>query len=196
MSFAPTFSSKFWIMCIAFFINGMGMSLLNAQCNSLLSMLRNPSAMGFAHASYGTGALIAPLISTQFAKLANGSADGAVNPKWAFYYLFMVVIALSDMSSFIFVFKGKGYEEVLSGMGVHSNEEEQALQLEVRQPVRPQNSEEDDNSEAEEIQRREQIAKKEKGSFVEVLKQVQVHLLAAFIFIYVGVEVTIGGTFE
>jgi fucose permease len=182
-------------MCVAFFINGMGMSLLNAQCNSLLSMLHNPTAMGLAHASYGIGALISPLISTQFARLYTDSH--ATNPgsgKWALHYTFLLVAALSDLISFAVSLKGRGYDEILSEMGAPTQEHEE---VEVTRTVVPAAEEPaveagnsgDEGGESETMSRKA----REGSSFGMVLKQVHVHILAAFVFIYVGLEVTIGG---
>lgn len=180
-------------MCVAFFINGMGMSLLNAQCNSLLSMLRNPTAMGLAHASYGVGALVAPLISTQFAGLytASHTATTAGSGKWALYYTILIFVALSDMLSFALLFKGKGYEEIMKEMGVSSNEQEEVELTRTTTSARIDSAgaSGDEGGESETVARKARDA----GSFSMVLKQVQVHILAAFVFIYVGLEVTIGG---
>lgn len=194
LSPAPAFP----VMCIAFFINGMGMALLNAQCNSLLSMLHNPTAMGLAHASYGVGALIAPLISTQFANIYTEShaASGINTGKWALYYTILLFVALSDMASVAYLLRGKGYEEVLGEMGVPNHDQEELELTRATTPAQIKPAEDatagmsgDEGGESETASRRARDA----GSFAMVLKQVHVHILAAFVFIYVGLEVTIGG---
>lgn len=191
LSPAPAFP----VMCIAFFINGMGMALLNAQCNSLLSMLHNPTAMGLAHASYGVGALIAPLISTQFANIYTEShaASGINTGKWALYYTILLFVALSDMASVAYLLRGKGYEEVLGEMGVPNHDQEELELTRATTPAQTRPAEDamsgDEGGESETASRRARDA----GSFATVLKQVHVHILAAFVFIYVGLEVTIGG---
>lgn len=164
----------FAIMCIGFFVNGMGMSLLNSQGNAILSMLNNPTAMGFAHAFYGTGALIAPLISTQFVE----------RPRWSLYYTILLGTSVLDLISFTLVFKGEGVEEVLEKMGVRTHEEAEHLKL---QRVHAR----DENADIDEVA--ETTPRRDSGSFGAVLKQIHVHTLAAFVFIYVGTEVTIGG---
>lgn len=156
----------FPLMCIGFYINGMGMSLINAQGNAILSMMHNPTAMGFAHASYGAGALVAPLISTQFAK----------RPRWSLHYSVLLGVALLDLVACTFVFKGKGHEEVLAEMGVSQHEE-----VELRRTS---------SRDEEEVR-----STRDSQSFSVILRMPHVHILAAFVFIYVGVEVTIGGQY-
>ncbi|PVF91014.1 MFS general substrate transporter, partial [Serendipita vermifera] len=115
LSGAPPFP----LMCIGFYINGMGMSLLNSQCNSLLSMLHNPTAMGLAHASYGVGALVAPLLSTQFADYYTRTRAR----NWSLYYTILIGASLSNLVSFVTILRGAGYEEVLKGMDASQQEE-------------------------------------------------------------------------
>jgi fucose permease len=183
LSGAPPFP----LMCIGFYINGMGMSLLNAQCNSLLSMLHNPTAMGLAHASYGAGALIAPLLSTQFADYYTRTHTR----NWALYYTILIGASLSNFASFTMILRGAGYEEVLKGMGVSQNEE-----IELKNDVsRTQTIDTGMAASQAEIGNSSSSRSiKDGNTFAIVLKQVHVHVLAAFVFIYVGVEVTIGGT--
>jgi len=176
-------------MCVAFFINGMGVALLNAQCNSLLSMLHNPTAMGFAHASYGIGALVAPLISTQFARIYTEShtATAPGSSKWALHYAILLMAALSDSTGFVFLLKGRGYEEILREVGLPMHEHEEVELTRTAEPTRGVNG--DESGESETVSRKANDG----SSFATVLKEVHVHLLAFFIFIYVGLEVTIGG---
>ncbi|KAG8814571.1 hypothetical protein FRC17_001074 [Serendipita sp. 399] len=264
MTSAP---KPFALMCVGFFLNGMGMSLLNAQGNAILSMLHNPTAMGFAHASYGTGALVAPLISTQFAEMhtyvnGNPTSAGGGHPKtgdsssggggghpWSYYYAILVGTAVLNALVTVGVFRGKGYEEVLrlmaiknhntvgGGAGEGEGEERDGLALSrirARSQEEPEQQESgapitlvstrtsraDVKAKGQTVREREEqeeatptrmadvdavesatgnatvVARrkeKEGASFVAVLKQLHVHILAAFVFIYVGTEVTIGG---
>ncbi|PVF98696.1 MFS general substrate transporter [Serendipita vermifera] len=183
LSGAPPFA----LMCIGFYINGMGMSLLNSQCNSLLSMLHNPTAMGLAHASYGVGALVAPLLSTQFADYY--TRTHARN--WSLYYAILIGASLSNFVSFVTILRGAGYEEVLKGMGVSQQEE-----IELRNNMSRTESGNDSTVDVAQTETGDSAftrSTKEGNTFGIVLKQVHVHVLAAFVFIYVGVEVTIGG---
>ena len=101
---------------------------------------------------------------------------------------------MSDMASFAWLFRGKGYDEILHEMGVPSHEQEE-VELTAATPARVDSVEAttsgDEGGQSEAVSRRARDA----GSFSTVLKQVHVHILAAFVFIYVGLEVTIGGGF-
>jgi fucose permease len=163
----------------------MGMSLLNAQGNSLLSMLHNPTAMGFAHACYGIGALVSPLISTQFASYY----DRTQGRLWTLFYTVLIGAALSNIISFATLFKGAGYEEILNKMGVQKQEEIELQNPQSREANNGINADAGGTQPEEGSQ-----SNRDENTFGLVLKQVHVHTLAVFIFIYVGVEVTIGGT--
>ncbi|KAF9448120.1 MFS general substrate transporter [Macrolepiota fuliginosa MF-IS2] len=69
----------FPVFVMAFTINGFGVALQDAQANGFVASLQHngETKMGLLHAAYGAGALIAPLISTQFAQLQC----------WSFHYL-------------------------------------------------------------------------------------------------------------
>ena len=56
--------------------------------------------MGILHATWGVGAMCAPLVSTQFAGL----------PRWSFVYLAHIGLALSNAAFQAFVFKLKDTE--------------------------------------------------------------------------------------
>jgi len=47
-------------MCFGYFLVGCGLALLNAQINAFISRMQNPRVMGLAHASYGTYSPPAP----------------------------------------------------------------------------------------------------------------------------------------
>jgi fucose permease len=110
-------------MCLGYFLIGCGLALLNAQMNAFISMMQNPGAMGLAHASYGayfltapslpelngiisgctgTGALISPLIATQFAQIE----------RWYFHYLFLLGATMITLSVIVIFFRGKAAEGI------------------------------------------------------------------------------------
>jgi fucose permease len=115
--------SAFPLMCFGYFLVGCGLALLNAQMNAFISTMQNPSAMGIAHASYGacsppppssrkinnlvvgcigTGALISPLIATQFAQIEH----------WYFHYLFLLGATIITLSVIVIFFRGKAAEGI------------------------------------------------------------------------------------
>jgi hypothetical protein len=53
--------------------------------------------MGILHATYGLGALVAPLVSTQF----------AVAKRWSFHYLTSLCVALLGFVLIVGVFRGR-----------------------------------------------------------------------------------------
>lgn len=110
-------------MCLGYFLVGCGLALLNAQMNAFISMMQNPDTMGIAHASYGvyspparcprrnltklvgcigTGALISPLIATQFAQTEH----------WYFHYLFLLSATMITLLVMVIFFRGKAAEGV------------------------------------------------------------------------------------
>ncbi|KAG8809202.1 hypothetical protein FRC18_004655, partial [Serendipita sp. 400] len=260
MTSAP---KPFAVMCVGFFVNGMGMSLLNAQGNAILSMLRNPTAMGLAHASYGTGALVAPLISTQFAETYTYSGNpssgtlsghhkegGTGGHRWSYYYSILMGTAVLNALIITGVFRGRGYEEVLRLMGFKPSEQQHLRSSSPSEGEQEETEGREDGLELTRVNARsdERVSRiigavdvkrpsdngegaivsrtatqenttattrevdldavesasesgdvaarrkeKEGASFVVVLRQLHVHTLAAFVFVYVGTEVTIGG---
>ncbi|CAE6464179.1 unnamed protein product [Rhizoctonia solani] len=97
-------------MCVALTINGIGMSFQNAQTSSLvISLKNNPGTkMGAMHAAYGAGACVAPLISTQFSQI----------PRWSFYFLVSLGLAVSNTISQSLVFGFRTLPELLASFGI------------------------------------------------------------------------------
>jgi MFS family permease len=87
---------------IGFCVNGFGLGLQDAQVNSLLTRLPNAtSRMSIAHAVYGLGALVSPVIATQFAK------PDVKN--WHFHYLCSV--GLMSLNSLLLTYTFRGLHE-------------------------------------------------------------------------------------
>ncbi|GAB1519172.1 hypothetical protein RhiTH_002238 [Rhizoctonia solani] len=104
--------------------------------------------MGLLHASYGMGAFIAPLIATQFAQL----------PRWSFYYMTSLGVALLNALSLFSAFKLRRLHDITG----------------VNEP----------NLSA---------SQSEESKYKGILSSRAVQLIALFIWVYVGTEVTIGG---
>jgi fucose permease len=145
----------FPVFILAYLVNGFGISLLTAHTNGYIaSQTRSPAIkMGILHASYGIGALVAPLVATQFASM----------PKWSFYFLTSLGIALVNVVVLSFVFRGRSQTDCL---------------LEMEDPIAATTTSDDAAS---------------RGLFKQVMRRRVVHNVALFILIYVGLEVTIGG---
>ncbi|KAI0064423.1 MFS general substrate transporter [Artomyces pyxidatus] len=147
MSPAPPFP----VFAIGYVFNGFGIALQDAQANGYVASYKENAAsrMGFLHASYGAGALAAPLVATQFAQLH----------RWSFHYLVSLGISLSNAVCLVIVFRFKRQDECLAQIG---------------QAAEPQGTSDD-------------------SKYRQIFKLKVLHLLAFFILVYVGVEVTIGG---
>lgn len=141
----------FPVFVLAYTVNGVGMALQDAQANGYVASLKeNPETkMGILHAAYGAGALTAPLVATQFAQI----------PRWSFYYLCSVGIAVSNTLFLWSVFRLKTQDECLAQIGQDEGEK----------------------------------GTSNHSTFRQIMSQRAVHILAFFILVYVGVEVTIGG---
>ncbi|KAJ7032040.1 MFS general substrate transporter [Mycena alexandri] len=99
----------FPVFGLACFLNGIGVSILDAQANGYVAAFsRNPEAkMGYVQAAYGAGIFAAPLVSTQFAQLQH----------WSFHYLVSLGLTLSNMGILFVVFRGKTQDECLAQLG-------------------------------------------------------------------------------
>ncbi|TFK38015.1 major facilitator superfamily domain-containing protein [Crucibulum laeve] len=135
----------------AFTINGIGLSIQDAQANGFVGSLKQnaETKMGVLHAAYGLGAFAAPLVATQFSQLRH----------WSFHYLVSLGIAISNTIILAMVFRFKSQDHCLSQIGQEAGEK----------------------------------GTSEHSAFRQILSLKAVHLLAFFILVYVGVEVTIGG---
>ncbi|KAJ6593097.1 major facilitator superfamily domain-containing protein [Mycena capillaripes] len=141
----------FPVFVLAGVINGAGLAIQDAQANGYVASLANNSEtkMGFVQAAYGAGALVAPLVSTQFAQLQH----------WSFHYLVSLGVTLLNTILLGVVFRAKNQDECLSQIGQEIGEKGES----------------------------------EESHFRQIISTKAVHLLALFLFVYVGVEVTIGG---
>ncbi|TFY65817.1 hypothetical protein EVG20_g5273 [Dentipellis fragilis] len=131
---------------VAFFLNGFVESL--QACQLPLNRTMTDDARS-AHKRTGTGALTAPLVSTQFAQL----------PRWSFHYLVSLGVACMNTCTLLAVFRLKMQDDCLR---------------EVGEVV------------AERGQSKDNV-------YTQILRLKAVHLIALFMLMYVGVEVTIGG---
>ncbi|CCL99206.1 uncharacterized protein FIBRA_01221 [Fibroporia radiculosa] len=140
----------FPIMCVAFSFAGFGIALQNAQANGFVGSLKEHARtkFGFLHASYGLGALVAPLVATYFSTARH----------WSFHYLISACIAVSNTIVLSAVFRFKTQDDVMAEAGQAAEE-----------PVTSDNL------------------------YHQIMRLKEVHYLAIFSLIYVGVEVSIGG---
>ncbi|OCH87228.1 MFS general substrate transporter [Obba rivulosa] len=107
-------AGPFPLMCIGFLFTGFGIALQNAQANGFVGSLKEGARtkFGFLHATYGLGALTAPLVATQFVGITH----------WSFHYLISTVIGVTNVAVLYFVFKGKNQDDVMAEAGAEAEE--------------------------------------------------------------------------
>ncbi|KAG8931616.1 hypothetical protein FRC02_002438 [Tulasnella sp. 418] len=95
MATAPPFP----VLCIMYGINGFVRTIQDTQGNAFMASIpRNTSVnMGILHASYGLGAVVAPLVATQFAQL----------PRWSFHFLISMGLAIPNTTLLATTFRFK-----------------------------------------------------------------------------------------
>ncbi|WVQ84077.1 hypothetical protein IAT38_006222 [Cryptococcus sp. DSM 104549] len=163
--------SPYPLFLVAFSLNGFGMGL---QVNTLASRLPNASTKMFLlHAWYGVGATVSPLVSTAFVK--------HVPRKVYSYFAVSLGLALATAAGLLLAFGLRTGDQVVGGR------EEQRVGVEelvLAQPV----------AETTPNLTQEKKASQDSGSKMRaIMKNPVVHFLAFYLFVYVGVEVAIGG---
>ncbi|KAG9313550.1 MFS general substrate transporter [Chiua virens] len=155
---------------LGYAINGIGLALQDAQANGFVASLKDnaEAKMGFLHAVRRAGALSSPLAATQFAQL----------PHWSFHYLVSLGIASINTVLLIVVFRLKSQD----GAFIDHPTPRMRRSL-VRQECLTQIG-----------QPAGERGENENSHFRQILSLKDVHLLAVFILVYVGVEVTLGGS--
>ncbi|KIJ36995.1 hypothetical protein M422DRAFT_232201 [Sphaerobolus stellatus SS14] len=128
-------------------IVGLGEALQNIQSNTFVAAFGSSTKLGLFHGIYGIGALIAPLIATQFAQM----------PRWSFHWLVGVALAAINVVLLASVFRLRDRNEL------------------IEEPTLVTNGEQN-----------------KKVKWKEVLSLRSVNTLAFFIFVYCGVEFTLG----
>jgi fucose permease len=98
------FGGPYPLFVIAFAINGLGLGLQDAQANTVLARLPNADIkVSLAHAVYGLGATVAPLVSTQFVIRVS---------RFYLYYTTSIGIAAGTCILLLLVFRGRTEDEV------------------------------------------------------------------------------------
>ncbi|THU92825.1 MFS general substrate transporter [Dendrothele bispora CBS 962.96] len=169
---------------MSFTINGIGLAVQDAQANGYTASMRDntETRMGMLHAAYGVGALCAPLVATQFSTI----------PRWSFYYFCSLGVATINTIVLSVVFRFRTQDECLAEMENDGLESKSASvtdsekgTVDTPNPTQITQSENPSNTERE--------VQSHRTSLFEILSNKYVNILAFFIFVYVGVEVTIGG---
>ncbi|KAI5118166.1 hypothetical protein M0805_005788 [Coniferiporia weirii] len=98
----------FPIFVLAYCFSGFGISIQAAQSVEIVVNLKNsPTKMGIFLATYGVGALISPLVATQF----------AATERWSMFYFISMGIGLLNVALLILVFRFERLEPILLKTG-------------------------------------------------------------------------------
>ncbi|KAI0774901.1 MFS general substrate transporter [Trametes elegans] len=105
----------FPVFVLGYFFNGFGIALQDAGANGYVASLKEGAStkMGILHAVYGAGALAAPLIATEFARMR----------QWSFHYLVSLGIAVSNSVLLFVVFRSKDQDTCLAEIGQAPDQE-------------------------------------------------------------------------
>ncbi|KIJ59385.1 hypothetical protein HYDPIDRAFT_118606 [Hydnomerulius pinastri MD-312] len=102
----------FPVFVLAYFINGFGLALENAQSVGYVASFKEnaETKMGIFMAAYRAGALSSPLVATQFAQMRH----------WNFHYFTSLGIAMINTAALTLVFRLRRQEECLAEIGIAS----------------------------------------------------------------------------
>ncbi|KAL5537106.1 hypothetical protein ACEPAF_929 [Sanghuangporus sanghuang] len=116
----------FPVFCIAFFIDGWGLSIQDAQANGYVAGLTESSAtkMGMMHALYGLGAMFSPFAATEFAKMSQ---------HWSYHFVASVGLATINTLILLLVFRGRVQDECFREIGEASMKRGTSQQNKYRQ---------------------------------------------------------------
>ncbi|KAG8752025.1 hypothetical protein FRC14_007433 [Serendipita sp. 396] len=172
----------FPVLCVMYALNGFGGAIQDAQANGLVASLHEHASekMGLLHAIYGLGAFSSPLVSTQFAQLE----------RWSFHFLSTLGIAVINTVLLVLTVRNRSLEAVLRSIGSPP-----ALDAHAHSSIELANraTEVDTEGTATAEQTPPPTGVAQKSSMSQILGNMTVQLMALFILVYVGVEVTIGG---
>lgn len=164
------------------------MGLQDALGNTFITRLPGASnKMALAHAMYGLGAFVVPLVATQFAR-----RTPQMEGRWNYHYLVSLGVALANTLGLVWVFRGKREEALFEEQGFRPVGAEGDEKVHVGHLDHADgNPNQDDDPTAEHASPSSALGSHVK--FKRILSSPFIHLVAAFSLLYVGIEVTIGG---
>ena len=88
----------FGLFAVTFFITGLGQAYQDSHANTFVSTVKGAHRwLGFIHAMYGLGLLVAPFVATAI-------ASKSTNSRWALFYLFPLGLSMINLVSVSFAF--------------------------------------------------------------------------------------------
>jgi fucose permease len=167
------------------------MGLQDALGNTFITRLPGASnKMALAHAMYGLGAFVVPLVATQFAR-----RTPQMEGRWNYHYLVSLGVALANTAGLVWVFRGKREEVLFEEQGftpVGGEVDEKVHMGHLDLADGNPNQDREDDPTAEDVSP-PSSALGSHVKFKRILSSPFIHLVAAFSLLYVGIEVTIGG---
>ncbi|CAH2352999.1 bypass of stop codon protein 6 [[Candida] railenensis] len=156
--------SNFAVVVVGFFFGGAGIAIGLAQTNVYLARLEKSSTyLAYNHGSYGVGATISPLIATVF-------VDRGV--PWNFFYLVLLAQMVAHGPNVWFAFQGIDNEQE-----VEDREDSASIQLDAFTSASPGVHASGD----------------EPHIMIQALKNKDTWLMALFVLLYQGSEVSMAG---
>lgn len=186
----------FPIMPVCYAVVGFGMALQDAQANTYVAILPNADyKFGLLHASYGLGALVCPLAATAFA------SSGI---QFSFFYSISLGLSLINVAILLNAFRFKYRIPMVESTAAATDAEANSSGDEMELQELGEGGEEKDtasstngNSQSNGISKARaspaRAIKKRKNSLHATLTNRTVLVMAVFIFVYVGSEVSMGG---
>ncbi|KAI9065306.1 MFS general substrate transporter [Trametes sanguinea] len=110
----------FPVFVTAYFFIGYGGSFLNSGSNVFLASVsvgKASNRFGILHGVYGLGAMVSPLVSTQFAQIS----------RWSFVYLVHVGLVLLTLVTQVLAFRLQGQADCARAIGLPPPETESSL---------------------------------------------------------------------
>ncbi|KAF7324534.1 MFS general substrate transporter [Mycena kentingensis (nom. inval.)] len=168
----------FPVFVLARTITGFGSAMQDSQGNGYVASLASNHAgtpMAIIHAAYGAGAVAPPpknsLLLTPPGALVSplvatqfARDEFIAHNRWAYHFITTAGLTTLNTAVLAWVFKGKRQEECLAWVG----------------QVSPPKAEAEPGT-------------KQRSNFRQIMAKPAVHALAAFLLVYAGIEVTVGG---
>ncbi|KAH9886433.1 MFS general substrate transporter [Cubamyces lactineus] len=116
------------LMCLAFFIIGFTLAIQAAQATGYVASLKRDSntKMGILHGSYGLGALLSPLVATEFSKSAK---------YWSFHFIISAGLYVVNTAVLWTVFRGRRQEEIMKEEGETTSDAEAVSSNKFKQMI-------------------------------------------------------------
>ncbi|KAI9634043.1 major facilitator superfamily domain-containing protein [Dioszegia hungarica] len=186
------------LFVIAYVFVGLGMGWQDAQVNSLSTRMPHATTITFMlHAAYGLGATVSPFVATPFAQRVTG--------RFYLYFITSLGLGIGTVITLILTFQGRTEDQIV---GKRPDEGLEAVPGVLNSATEPGTTPLDEHkgavpAEAESkgdimlpTELGEATGAEARGSsakYMAILSTPKAYFLCIYIFLYMGVEVAIGG---